>query len=778
MDALPSHPGPKALQGPTNEVSTDEAELEQAILALVRRPGYQPVKPRVLAQRLHLGKDRAGEVKRAVKRLVRQGQLAYGASHRVALASAASPKGNQVVGVFRRAEGGYGFVRPSGAAVDGTSAADIFIPVRHAGDAASGDLVVVRLRKQVGRKRPRAGAAAPRGPRGEIVEVLQRETHQFVGRLFESGGSAYVEVDGNLFARPIYVGDPGSKQARPDDKVVFEMIRFPSHLHEGEGVVTEVLGPRGAPGVDTLSILREFGLPERFPDDALADARRQVDRFDESIPADRLDLTGQTVITIDPIDARDFDDAISLERSEEGGWNLGVHIADVAHFVPPKSALDREAFQRATSVYLPDRVLPMLPESISNGLASLQPGKVRYTLSVRMEFTADGLRVASEVRRSAIKSRRRLTYEEVDDYLRQPDAWRRKLGLAVHALLGRMHELAMILRRRRLQRGALELTMPEVKIDLDKHGRVAGAYVVRQTESHQIIEEFMLAANETVAETLRDQGLRFLRRIHQAPAPRKLEALAEFVAALGIKTDGLQSRFELQGLLARVAGRPEQHAVNYAVLRSLQRAVYGPQEEGHYALASDCYCHFTSPIRRYPDLTVHRLLHAVLDGAKPPSNLAELAVLGEHCSQREQRAEMAERELTRLKLLAYLDTRIGEEMDAVITGVESYGLFAQGIQLPAEGLIHVDSLCDDYYRFDRASHTLSGLRAGNRYRLGDLVRVAVGRVDVDRRELDFRLVEHLGRSPPGRKAALRRRQEPTHPKPQGRDAKPKSRTTR
>ena len=525
------------------------------------------------------------------------------------------------------------------------------------------------------------------------------------------------------------------------------MLHFPTPLKDGEGVITEVLGPRGRPGVDTLSIIREFGLPDRFADDALEEARRQADAFDESIGV-RLDLTGATIVTIDPVDARDFDDAISLEPLPDGGWRLGVHIADVSHFIRPDTALDREAVERATSVYLPDRVLPMLPEVISNGLASLQPGKIRYTKSALMEFTADGLRVSTTLHSAAIRSTKRLTYEQVDAFLADRQAQRRKLGSKVCDLLDRMHTLAMILRRRRMTNGALELDMPEVKVELDKQGRVAGAVLVENTESHQIIEEFMLAANEAVAETLQDRGLHFLRRVHQSPSPQKLKALTEFATELGYKTDSLQSRFALQKLLAAATGRPEQHAVHFAVLRSMQRAIYSPMEEGHYALASDCYCHFTSPIRRYPDLTVHRLVDLILRKTKPRNVYDELVVLGRHCSDREQRAEKAERELTKLKLLAYLSDRIGEEMDAVITGVESYGLFVQGVQLPAEGLVRVETLRDDYYRFDRASHTLAGHRAGNSYRLGDLVRVAVSRVDLERREIDFRVVEGKRLTPP------------------------------
>ena len=289
----------------------------------------------------------------------------------------------------------------------------------------------------------------------------------------------------------------------------------------------------------------------------------------------------------------------------------------MTHFVRPRSALDREARERATSVYLPDRVIPMLPEVISNSLASLQPGKVRYTKTAFLEFTPEGLLVAAEFHSAAIRSSKRLTYEQVNAFLAEPDAWRRKLGAKVHALLGDMHSLAMTLRKRRMKNGCLELSLPEVKVDLDDSGRVVGARVVENTESHQVIEEFMLAANEAVARMLFERGLPFLRRIHPSPSEVKIRALAEFIRELGLPAANLQSRFELQKLLAAVAGRPEHRAVHFAVLRSLQRAVYAPEEEGHYALASDCYCHFTSPIRRYPDLTVHRLLGETLAGRTP-----------------------------------------------------------------------------------------------------------------------------------------------------------------
>jgi len=714
----------------------EPADLEQAVLQFVQQPGYKPLKPRQIAHQLRLPEDRHQDVRRLVKKLVKQGRLVYGGNHLVRLPSAPT---DRVVGTFRRMSGGFGFVRLRDQPADADRSNDIFIAEGDARDAASGDVVLVRIKKKRDHRRPNR--------EGEIVEIVERDTHTFVGTYLERAGSAYVQVDGTVFQQPILVGDPGAKNAKPDDKVVFEMVRFPSPVQPGEGVIVEVLGARGAPGVDTLSIIREFNLPGDFAPDALEDAREQADAFNPEDLGERLDLTGTTIITIDPVDARDFDDAISLERLENGHWRLGVHIADVSHFVRAKSPLDREAHERATSVYLPDRVIPMLPEIISNNLASLQPDKVRFTKTVFIEFTPDGAQVAVDGHSAAIKSCRRFTYEEVDEYLADREAWRGKLTPAVHELLARMHELAMILRGRRFKRGALELSMREVKIDLDRDGRVTGAHLVQNTESHQIIEEFMLSANEAVASLLAAASLPFLRRIHSAPDPRKLKLLTEFVTELGFQTESLESRFELQKLLLEVRDAPEQHAVNYAVLRSLQRAVYGPEEDGHFALASECYCHFTSPIRRYPDLTIHRLLESLLRKKRPKLHFDELKTLGMHCSEQERRAEAAERELTKVKLLTYLSDRIGDQMTAIITGVESFGIFAQGIELPAEGLVRVEALSDDFYRFDRQTHTLTGNRAGNRYRLGDRIEVVVARVDVERRELDFRIVGRDDRPP-------------------------------
>jgi ribonuclease R len=738
--------------------------METEILGLLARKNYVPLKPKAMARKLGLSQSQYAAFRKALKALLSQGRAELGRNHTV---RPSRPHGT-VVGIYRRTSSGLGFVRPH--PVDGKPGPDVAVREDRALDAATGDEVLVRVL----RKPSRGGNGT-----GEVLRVLERATRQFVGAYFERDGLGYVRIDGTVFANSVLVGDPGAKGAKPDDKVVIEMLRFPTAEERGEGVITEVLGPRGAPGVDTLSIIREFGMPDAFPPEVLKEAREQAEQFDERDLDGREDFTKDLVITIDPADARDFDDAVSLERDEKG-WRLTVHIADVGHFAPPGGALDAEARKRGNSVYLPQRVLPMFPEVISNGLASLQQGKLRYVKSVVVDFAPDGKPTAVRFANGAIRVRQRFAYEQVsallDHLTPRPPSLRGKgehrasapdgeassrdpevlsppslggkgaggLGETtpeVRDLLLRMRELAMTLRKRRFRRGALELVMPETDLEYDDQGRVTGAHFAVHDVSHQIIEEFMLAANEAVAQHFAKLGVAFLRRVHPAPEPTKLQAFAEFARMLGYTIDRHQDRFALQRILRQTGDRPDAAAVNYALLRSLKQAVYSPDEEEHYALASANYCHFTSPIRRYPDLVVHRLLDRWLRTKRAGSDEAELVALGEHCSKTERRADLAERELIKVKLLTYLSDRIGERFEAVITGVSDYGFFAQGVKLPVEGLVHVSTLADDYYFYDESSHTLEGKRGRRRFRLGDTVTVEVVRVDLTRRQLDFRLVE-------------------------------------
>jgi ribonuclease R len=714
------------------------------ILKLVVQPDYKSITLKAMARRLEIPPDDYADFRATVKRLVKDGKLELAKDKRLSQPD----QSGLVVGVFRRSAKGFGFVRPHQVAAE---ADQIYVPAEATHDASTGDEVAVKITKRSHRK--------GLNREGRIVKILARATGVFVGTYFEVGHTGFVQVDGKTFREPISVGDPGAKGARPGDKVTLEIVRYPSPYLEGEGVITEILGRRGQPGVDTLSVIRAFDIPDTFDEAVVDEAREQAKLFDEDEIGARLDLRDLRTVTIDPATARDFDDAISLSRGEEGHWSLAVHIADVSHFVRAGSPLDRAAKNRGTSVYLPDLVIPMLPEVLSNSLASLQAGRTRYTVSALLDFNPDGILTAKRFARSAIRVDHRFTYEQAHQVMQRPAEAHAGVAPEVAAMLGSMRELAMILRRRRFARGALELTLPQIAIELGDTGEVSGAHLEVHDESHQVIEEFMLAANEAVAAQLTAQELGFLRRAHPDPEPFKLAQFGEFVRSLGLKLEQSQSRFELQRVLKETVGTPEEYAVHYGLLRSLKQANYTPEPEGHYALASDEYCHFTSPIRRYPDLQVHRQLIAWLDGKKPRAKHDELVVLGQHCTRTERRAEAAERELIRMKLLSYLEGRIGEAFHAIVVGVEDFGLFCRLSELPVEGLIHVSSLADDYYYLEAGTHTLVGRRSGRRHRLGDRVLIRIAHIDVDRRELDLVLAD----APVSRS----RRQEPSR-----RDAPP------
>jgi ribonuclease R len=721
------------------------ADLTSQIIQAVTRPSYSPIQPKALAKRLGLTADDYPEFRRTVKDLIRDGRLILIGGNTL---RAADVHGT-VVGIYRRSNSGNGFVRPH--PKDGIPQADLFIREGKALNASTGDEVRVKITRVASQTKDAAG---------EVVEVLSRSTRTFVGTYFEREGEAFVRIDGTVFAHSISVGDPGAKGAKPQDKVVVEMLRFPSPDERGEGTIAEVLGPHGQPGVDTLSIIKAFGLPEEFPDAALEEARQAAAAFSENDLDGRTDFTRDLVITIDPKDARDFDDAITVTIDPKTKhWVLTVHIADVGHFAKAGGPLDQEARRRATSVYLPQKVIPMFPELISNGLASLQEGKLRYVKTVRMEFTPAGQKGHVEFFNGAIRTAKRFTYEEVQAELNALDEPRESESTPIQSMLRRMRDLALLLRKKRAKRGALELSMPEAVLEYDDLGRVSGAHFATNDLSHQLVEAFMLAANEAVAEHFAHEEIPFLRRVHPAPNEEKLVAFAQFADLLGYRIRKPQDRFELQNVLNESADKPERAAIHFALLRSLKQATYSPIQDQHYALASQEYCHFTSPIRRYPDLTVHRTLDRLIKRKRTSADEAELLVLGEHCSRMERRAETAERELVKLKILLFLTRKLGEKYDAVITGVADYGFFAQVEQFPAEGMVHISSLQDDYYLFDEAGHALEGRRSGKRFRLGDRVTVEVARVDIQKRMLDFRLI-HATPSPRREPEQPRKRPKP------------------
>jgi ribonuclease R len=719
--------------------SPDGEPLENRVLDWMSRPEYRPAKAKAVARQMEIGQEDYPRFREAVRALLRAGRLVFGGNRSLRTPAPEPPRAGSR-GVLARDAAGRFVVRagPSGPVVR-FRAADL-------GEARPGDTVIYRV---IRRRSP--ATDDPAAMWGRVDAVVSRASSRMVGTLFLRDGQPRVRLDGTTLAHGLRVGDAGAKGARPGDLVVVEILRTPTPEDpHGEGVILEVLGPRGAAGVDLLAVIRNHGLPDTFPTDALAEAHHQAENFREETVTGRTDFTRDFVITIDPVDARDFDDAVFVTRDPKGNWSLWVHIADVGQFVPPGGPLDREARRRATSVYLPGKVLPMFPEAISNHLASLQEGRVRLVKTARVDFDSQGRVTRQSFFEGMIRVKRRLTYEQAQELVEavNPPAGEE----ALWSLMALMRELAALLNRRRLGRGALELDMAEPVLEYDDDGKVSGAHWRRQKTSNKIIEEFMLAANEAVARHFDEHKVPFIRRIHPEPEPMRLRSFGRFVQRLGLPLSNPEDRFALQALLGRTSGTPEARAVHIAMLRSMRMAVYSADEDVHYALATSQYCHFTSPIRRYPDLVVHRQLARLMRQGRAPADAQELDVLARHCSDCERRAEAATRELVKRRILAYLADRIGEEYDAVVTGVAEYGIFAQGEQMPAEGRVHVSALGSDNFRLDEEAQALEGKQGGARFRLGDRIRVAVARVDQERLQLDWRLSGIQPSPPPALRA--------------------------
>jgi len=715
-------------------------EMPDRILRYVGRVGYRPQKARSLARSMGIARREYGEFRRAVKDLMVGGRIVLSGADAVMLPG---PTG-EVVGTYRAHARGFGFVVPTSPTAHG----DLYIPEGESLDAITGDTVRARVMRQ-GRRRGEMLL------RGRIVEVVERGHNRFVGELRHEQGRWSVWPDGNALHVPVFVDDVGAKGARAGDQVVVEIIGYPAPGRRARGVIVERLGRRGEPGVDVRSVLRQFHIPEAFPAEVLAEARRVARAFDlKTERSRREDLRNEVILTIDPKDARDFDDAISLRRLSRGEWELGVHIADVSAFVPEGSALDAEARLRGNSVYLPQYVVPMLPEMLSNGVCSLQEGEPRLTKSVWIRYDKDGRVLRSRFANTVIRSAARLTYEQVTQILEGRTGGYPK---RVVDLLVQMERLARVIQRRRLDEGMIVLDLPEIELELDDDGRVIDAHPADTSFSHTIIEMFMVEANEAVARRLDRLGVPFLRRIHPDPAEGSAEGVARFARVLGHRIHGPLDREAMRGLLESVRGRPEAFAVNMAVLRSMEQAVYSPRNVGHFALASRQYCHFTSPIRRYPDLTVHRLLQRDLEGRLTPGrhpasagvpDVESLIQLGDHCSFTERRAADAEREAKTVKVLELLSGRIGETFEGVVTGVAEVGVFVRCLRYGVEGLIRFKDLPDDWWQVEPRLGRAIGRRTGRRIGLGDVVRVEIVHVNVPGRQLDLALADRPTQPPP------------------------------
>jgi ribonuclease R len=536
--------------------------------------------------------------------------------------------------------------------------------------------------------------------------------------------------------------------ARDGQKVVVKLHHITGR-HSAEGEIVEILGHKNDPGVDILSIIRKHGLPEAFPEVVLKEAEAIPDTISEEEIKGRHDLRERPMVTIDGEDAKDLDDAVSVERLENGNVRLGVHIADVSYYVKEGSALDREAYERGCSVYLVDRVIPMLPKRLSNGICSLNPKVDRLTMTCDMEIDGEGNVVKYEIYPSVIRTRERMTYTNVKKIVvdEDPELIARYQPLVDDFRL--MADLAMTLRRKRMRRGAIDFNFAEAKVIVDEKGKPIDIVKRPRTIAEQLIEEFMLAANETVAEHFFNLGVPFVYRIHENPDAEKLKAFYEFITSFGYAVKGKPDQVKphaLQALLEKVQGKPEEHVISTVMLRSMKQAKYAAENIGHFGLAAPFYSHFTSPIRRYPDLLIHRIIREVLSkGFLSSERIDELNEYlpdaAQQSSIRERIAVDAERETQDLKMAEYMMDKIGKEYDGIISSVTSFGIF---VELPntIEGLVHISFLTDDYYHYNESSYSLIGERTGRLLRIGDRVRIKVSGVNIDERKIDFELLEH------------------------------------
>jgi ribonuclease R len=733
----------------------NEPRIREQLLALLSRKDYRPLNKIEIARKFGVSGRARVALRKTLRDLERAGEVARIRKDRYVLPAEA----DLITGKLSVHPAGYGFLSS-----EKPGDPDVFIAAENVGTAMHGDRVVARISPE-----PPAGRIKGRRE-GRVIRILERAHDTVVGTLQRSRNFYYVVPDDPRFVHDIYVRPVAEEKDRRSgtgatvgDKVVVRLDDWQSRHVNPEGEIVEVLGPASAPGVDVLSVIRKYHLSTEFPSDVLEAAERISENVDVRQIAGREDLRNQFIVTIDPDDARDFDDAINVEKLANG-WQLGVHIADVATYVEPGSALDREARRRGNSVYLPDRVIPMLPERLSNGVCSLKPGVDRLTHSVFIQFDKRGLAKSARFVRSVIRSAHRLTYKEAYSILMA--APRDQLGERLHLAW----ELAALLRRKRFERGALDLDFPEVKVWVDTNGKPVRLERVENDESHQLIEEFMLAANEAVARELKKRALPTIYRVHENPDLEKLAEYREFALSFAYKVGDLTHRAELQRLLAEIRGKPEEQALKVGLLKSLKRARYDPQPLGHYGLAKTNYLHFTSPIRRYADLVVHRVLDR--DGTPLPSSaserrsrrsdvpyhmtMAEIASIAEHISATERNAADAEIDATQMKKLEFFQQQLAGRKPqiflATIVDVRNYGLMVELPYALVTGLIHVSSLTDDFYVFEPARRQLIGRRSRKRFKVGDDLSVFVARVDLFKRQVDFAIAPATERSKASRRS--------------------------
>ena len=694
----------------------------QQLLELMKEED-RPLLLREILRRLGLEKEQRQKAREYLRDLVDEGKVVRIRGNRYGLPS----KMNLIVGRVKAHPDGYGFVIPE---TEGEE--DIFISSRNLKEAMHGDRVVARIE-----------SIRKKGKEGSVIRILERKTRKVVGKFMRAKNYSYIIPEDERILQEVFIPEGETKKARPNQIVVAEITQYPTERARPEGRITHILGYPDDPEVEPQIIIHKYDLPYRFTSAALKEAQNLPPASSSHETKGRIDLRGIPTFTIDGENARDFDDAVSIERERDGGVKLYVSISDVSHYVREETTLDNEAYLRGTSVYFPDRAIPMFPTELSNEICCLHPRVDRLTLTAELRYDENGERRGVQFYPSVIRSNERLTYTLVRKILVDGDSELKRKFKHLLPSLELMADLCQKLRRRRTERGAIDFDLPEPEVILNLQGETEDIIRAERNLAHQIIEEFMIAANEAVAHFMEEKGFPFIYRIHEPPKKEAIDEFRRFISHLGykMKKDSDHSPKEFQRVLSDIRGRPEERVVNQILLRSMKWAKYSAKNLGHFGLASDGYTHFTSPIRRYPDLIVHRLLKRVLSekDVKIPEEV--LANKAEYLSERERVAMEAEREILNRYRVRFMKDKTGEEFEGIISGVAAFGFFVELKDIFVDGLVRMTSLHDDYYQYHEKRYCLVGERTHKTFRIGDEVRVRVDRVDVERRHIDFGLIQ-------------------------------------
>lgn len=702
-------------------------ERKKRIKEFIESEDYTPLKRGEMRVILQVPKDESGDFDTVINSLISEGEVFETKKGKLVTTKSINLK----TAVFMANAKGFGFAR-----LEDSNDNDIYIPPESTLNAMNKDKILVRITMP-----------SYNGKRasGEVVKILSPAKEGVVGTFDEGRGFGFVICDDKKI-NDIFIPKGSTKGAVTGSKVVVNITKRPSPNKCAEGEVIEILGHKDDPGVDILSIIRQFDLPVDYPEDVYEQTEDMPEDITEAEIEGREDLRNIQTVTIDGDDSKDFDDAVSLDILENGNFLLGVHIADVSHYVTEGSPLDKEAYKRGTSVYLVDRVIPMIPHRLSNGICSLNPDTDRLTLSCIMEIDREGTVVNHKIVESVIHSNCRMTYTKVNDVIENNDPDQIKEYEEFVPMLRDMDKLRKILNNRRKLRGAVNFDFPEPKIILDSEGKVLDIKPYERNSATNLIEEFMLVCNETIAEDYYWQGIPFVFRNHDQPDEEKIEGLKKLISAFGyrIKGKGEIHPMEIQKLIEKVKDTPQEHIISRMVLRSMKQAKYQAENIGHFGLAAKFYCHFTSPIRRYPDLQIHRIIKEVIEGKLTENRIKHydsmLSEIAYHCSTTERTSDDAERETDRLKMAQYMQEHIGEEYNGLISGVTSWGIYVE-LENTVEGMVPLNEIDDDFYEYEEENLRVVGRRTGKIYMLGDEVRVRVIRTDIQARTIDFMFVE-------------------------------------